>query len=66
MWWQYVIAAVVVIIAVYGFVSLVKVQTHRVSDKTDNTAEDVYDRYGESSRQQHRYAQQHGGEWRNE
>jgi hypothetical protein len=66
MWWEYVIAAVVVIIAVYGFISLVKVQTHRVSDKTDNTAEDVYDRYGESSRGQHRYARQHGGEWRNE
>ena len=65
MWWQYVIAAVVLIIAVYGFVSLVKVQTHRVSDKTDNTAEDVYARYAGSSRQQHRYAQQHGGEWRN-
>ena len=66
MWWQYVIAAVVLIIAVYGFVSLVKVQTNRVSDKTDKTAEDVYDRYAESSRQQHRYAQQHGGEWKNE
>ena len=66
MWWQYVIAAVVLIIAVYGFISLVKVQTHRVSDKTDNTAEDVYDRYSESPRQQHRYARQHGGEWRDE
>jgi uncharacterized membrane protein len=66
MWWQYVIAAVVLIIAVYGFVSLVKVQTHRVSDKTDHTAEDVYDRYAESPRQQHRYARQRGGEWRNE
>ena len=66
MWWQYVIAAVVLIIAVYGFVSLVKVQTHRVSDKTDNTAGDVYDRYAESPRQQHRYARQRGGEWRNE
>jgi hypothetical protein len=66
MWWQYVIAAVVLILAVYGFVSLVKVQTHRVSDKTDNTAEDVYDRYAESPRQQQRYARHHGGEWRNQ
>ena len=65
MWWQYVIAAVVLIIAVYGFVSLVKVQTHRVSDKTDN-AGDVYDRYADSPRQQHRYARQRGGEWRDE
>jgi hypothetical protein len=66
MWWQYVIAAVVVILAVYGFVTLVKLQTHRVSDQTDNTAEDVYDRYAGSPRQQHRYARQHGGEWKNE
>ena len=66
MWWQYVIAAVVVILAVYGFVSLIKLQTHRVSDQTDNTAEDVYDRYAESPRRQHRYAREHGGEWRNQ
>ena len=47
MWWQYLIAAVVVILAVWGFITVVKLQTHRLSDKTDNTAEDVYDRYGD-------------------
>ena len=50
MWWQYVIAAVVVIFAVWGFVSVVRLQTHRLSDRTDNTAEDVYDRYADSQR----------------
>ena len=41
MWWQYVIGAVVVIFAVWGFVAVVKLQTHRLSDRTSNTAEDV-------------------------
>jgi len=66
MWWQYLIAAVVVILAVWGFISVVKLQTHRLSDKTDNTAEDVYDRYGGSLDKQRRYAQERGGEWKDE
>jgi hypothetical protein len=66
MWWQYLIAAVVVILAVWGFISVVKLQTHRLSDKTDNTAEDVYDRYGDSLDKQRRYAQERGGEWKDD
>lgn len=66
MWWQYVIAAVLVTLAVWGFVSVVRLQTHRLSDRTDNTAEDVYDRYADSDRQQRKYARERGGEWRNE
>ena len=66
MCWQYLIAAVVAIFAIWGFVSVVKLQTHRVSDRTDNTAEDVYDRYADSPHKQRKYAEDHGGEWRNE
>jgi len=66
MWWQYLIAAVVVILAVWGFITVVKLQTHRLSDKTDNTAEDVYDRYGDSLDKQRRYAQERGGEWKDD
>ena len=66
MWWQYLIAAVVAIFAVWGFVSVVKLQTHRLSDRTDTTAEDVYDRYADSQRKQRKYAGEHAGEWRND
>jgi hypothetical protein len=66
MWWQYLIAAAVVIIAVWGFVSMVKLQTRRLSDRTGNTAEDIYDRSADSLRKQRKYAQDRGGEWRNE
>ena len=45
---------------------MVKLQTHRLSDKTDNTAEDMYDRYGDSLDKQRRYAQERGGEWKDD
>ena len=66
MWWQWLIAAVVATIAVWGFVSVVKLQTHRLSDRTDNAAEDVYDRYADSLHKQRKYAQEHGDEWKSE
>lgn len=66
MWWQYVIGAAVVILAIYGFISLVRLQTGRLASRTDRTAEDVYDRYADSARKQRRYARERGGEWRNE
>jgi hypothetical protein len=65
MWWQYLIAAVVLVFAVWGFVSMVKLQSHRLSDQTDNTAEDVYDRYADSLHEQRKYAEHHDGERRN-
>ena len=64
MWWQYLIAAVVVILAVWGFISG-QVADSPAADKTDNTAEDVYDPYGDSLDKQRRYAQERGGEWKN-
>jgi type II secretory pathway component PulL len=48
MWWQYLIMAVVVIVVVYGFVSLTGFQTRRLTRKTDRTAEDMYDSYADS------------------
>jgi len=66
MWWQYLIAAVVVVVAIWGFVSVVRLQTHRLSDRTTNTAEDVYDRYADSLHNQRKYAEEHSGEWRDE
>lgn len=65
MWWQYLIVVVVAVFAVWGFVSVVKLQTRRMSDRTDNTAEDVYDRYADPLPKQRKYAERRGGEWRN-
>ena len=66
MWWQILIGAVVVIAAVYAFVTLVRFQTRRLSSKTDRTADDVYDPYADPLRKQRRYAQERGGEWKDE
>jgi hypothetical protein len=66
-WWQYVVAAVVVIAAVYGFCSLVGVETHWLSDRTDRTAENMYGSNEGLNRRQrreaarYRAAEQHAG-----
>jgi hypothetical protein len=66
MWWLDVIIVALFAAAVYGFVLLVRSQTRSMSRKTTRTAEDMYDDYADSPRQQHRFAQQHGGEWRDD
>lgn len=65
-WWQYLIGAVVVIVVVYAFISLVRFQTRRLSSRTSRTAEQMYDSYADPLRKQRKYAQEHGGDWKNE
>jgi hypothetical protein len=66
MWWLYVIIVALFAVGVLGFLSLVGVNVHRLTDKTTRTAESMYASYADSPRQQRRYAQKHGGEWRDE
>ena len=66
MWWQILIGAVVLIAVVYAFITLVRFQTGRLSDKSDRTAADLYDSHADSLRKQRRYAEERGGEWKNE
>ena len=66
MWWQILIGAVVVIVVVYAFLSLVRLQTRRLTSKTDRTAADMYDSYADPLRKQRKYAQERGGEWKDE
>ena len=65
MWWLDVIIVVLFAAAVYGFVILVRSQTRYMSRKTSRTA-DMYDDYADTPRRQHRFARQHGGEWRDD
>jgi hypothetical protein len=55
-----------VAIAIWGFVSLVRFRTKDLSRKTDRTAQDLYPSYADSLRKQHRFAQEHGGQWRDD
>jgi hypothetical protein len=65
-WWEIIIFVLVVIVAIWGFASMVGVQTRNLTRRTSRRAEDLYDANADSPRQQRRYARQHGGSWRDE
>ncbi len=54
MWWEYVIAVIVVAIAIWGFASLAGFETRILSRKTDRTAEQMYPDYAGSKRRRRR------------
>jgi hypothetical protein len=65
-WWETTLFFAAVILAIWGFASIVGLRTRHLKRHTDRTAEDMYDQYSDSPRKQRRYARQHGGEWHNE
>jgi hypothetical protein len=59
MWWEYVIAAIVAAIVIYGFAVLAGFETRVLTRKTDRTAEQMYPDYaGGRKRRWHRDAGQ--------
>jgi len=62
-WWEYVIIAAVLLLGIYGFLTLTGFETRTLSRRTTRTAESMYASYADSLRKQRRYARQHGGEW---
>ena len=60
--WEYVIIAAVLLLGIYGFLTLTGFETRVLSRRTTRTAADMYDSYGDSLRKQRRYARQHGAE----
>ncbi|HEY5361810.1 MAG TPA: hypothetical protein VIJ82_29685 [Streptosporangiaceae bacterium] len=66
MWWEYVVGAVVLIVVGYMFATIVGFNTRRFTRRTDRRAEDLYDTYADSPREQQRFAREHGGEWTDE
>lgn len=65
-WWEALLFFAAVILAIWGFVSIVGFRTRTLTRRTDRTAQDMYDEFADSPRKQQRYARRHGGEWRNE
>lgn len=67
MWWlDDIIVPALMVLAVFGFVLAVRLQTWRLTSRTSRTAEDLYPRYADSLRKQRRYAEEHGGHWRDD
>jgi hypothetical protein len=65
MWWlDDIVIPLVLLLGIYCFVSLVRARTRGMTRKTTRTAESMYPLYADSLRKQRRYAQRHGGEWR--
>jgi hypothetical protein len=62
-WWQYIIIAAVILLGIYGFLTLTSFETRVLTRRTARRAEDLYPHYADSMRKQHRYAEEHGGEW---
>jgi hypothetical protein len=65
-WWEILIFIAVVVLAVWGFASIVGLQTRTLTRHTRRSAQDLYDNFADSPRKQRRYAREHGGEWRND
>jgi hypothetical protein len=67
MWWlDDIIVPALLILAVFGFVLVVRLQTKRLAGRTTRTAEDLYPRYADSVRKQRKYADGHGGQWQDD
>ena len=64
-WWEALLFFAAVIVAIWGFLIMVGVETRFWTRRTDRTAQDMYGEFADSPRQQHRYARRHGGEWQN-
>ncbi|HUD35764.1 MAG TPA: hypothetical protein VMR14_02635 [Streptosporangiaceae bacterium] len=63
-WWGYVLFLIAVAVAIWGFISLAGFKTDMLTRRTHRTAENLYPNYADSPRKQHRYAKEHGGQWR--
>jgi hypothetical protein len=54
-WWGTVLFLAVVVLAIWGFLSIVGFNTRTFTRKTDRRAEDLYEDYADPRRGQHRH-----------
>ena len=60
-WWEIVLFFAAVILAIYGFASIVGFRTRTLTRRTDRTAENMYDSHAELTPKQRRQAREHSG-----
>ena len=63
-WWETVLFLIAVVLAIWGFLSVVGFRTRTLTSRSHRTAEDLYPNYADSPHKQRQYAREHGGEWR--
>jgi len=59
-WWGTVLFLAAVVLAIWGFMSIVGFRTRTLTRKTDRRAEDLYPNYAGSQRERHRHTHDHG------
>jgi hypothetical protein len=64
--WADIGIAALLLVGVYCFLSLVGWRTRAMTRRTYRRAEDLYDRFADSPREQRKYAREHGGQCRDE
>ena len=60
-WWGTVLFLAAVVLATWGFLSIVGFRTRTLTRKTDRRAEDMYASYDDTRRGQHHHLHRHGG-----
>lgn len=53
-WWVYIVMPILFALGIYGFLRIVGVEKRFLTRKTDRTAENMYDEYGNLVRRRHR------------
>ena len=53
MWWIYIVVPILMALGVYGFLSIVGVDTSWLTRKTDRRAEDMYDEFADPPGKRH-------------
>ena len=61
-WWEIILFFAAVILAIYGFASIVGFRTRTLTRRTDRTAENMYDNFADPTRKQRRDAREHSGD----
>jgi type II secretory pathway component PulL len=59
-WWGTVLFLAAVVLAIWGFLSIVGFRTRTLTRKTDRRAEDLYAGYAGPQRRRHHYLHAHG------
>jgi hypothetical protein len=64
MLWEDILIPALFILAIYCFAVMVGFRTRMLTRRTTRTAENMYDSYADSLREQRKYAKDHGGTWK--
>jgi hypothetical protein len=61
-WWETILFIAVVLLAVWGFASIVGFRTRTLTRRTDRTAENMYDNFADPPHEQRGHVREHGGD----